>query len=326
MSDAPAEPLPPLGEEPSSEPSLLLSFARLMRIPNVFTALADIALGFFFTHAIFGFEIPPDQLLIFGCLLAASANLYIAGMVLNDVYDVEVDAVERPNRPLPAGAIGVPLAHGLGLAMLLAGCGLGWVVATLTGQFRAGAVATGLALLVFLYDFILKRTPLGPVAMGGCRMLNVLLGMSAAAEVWGTSHLLVAGGLGLYIAGVTLFAKKEAEESNPLALMVSTGVMLLGIGMIAAYPHFREPGEIVRKLDNWYIMLAFVSLVIGRRLVIAVLDPIPEHVQAAVKNCLLSLIVLDATALVAMRDWRQAVAIVMLLIPTMILGKWVYST
>jgi 4-hydroxybenzoate polyprenyltransferase len=326
MSDAPADSFPTPSDEPKAPPALLLSFARLMRLPNVFTALADIGLGFFFTHAITGFEIPLELLAPLGCLLAASANMYTAGMILNDVYDVDIDRVERPQRPLPSGAISVSLAHGLGLAMLLFGCGLGWVAAMLSGQLRAGAIATCLAVLVFLYDFILKRTFVGPVAMGGCRMLNVLLGMSISAEAFGPSHLLVAGGLGVYILGVTWFAKKEAEESNPVWLMLATAVMAAGIVMIAAYPQFREPGEIVRKLDNWYIMLGFVSFVIGRRLVIAILDPLPQHVQAAVKNCLLSLIVLDATALMAMRDWRQAVAIVLLLIPTLILGKWVYST
>lgn len=326
MTDVPADPLPTPARDEPARPSLLLSYLRLMRLPNVFTALADILLGFFFTHAILGFEIPPELLAPLGCLLGASALLYTAGMVLNDVFDVAVDAVERPNRPLPSGAISLSLARGLGFAMLLAGCGLGWGAAMLSGQLRAGAVATGLAVLVFLYDSFLKRTPLGPLAMGGCRMLNVLLGMSISAEVWGPSHLLVAGGLGLYIVGVTWFAKKEAEESNPLILMLATAVMAAGIVLIAAYPQYRDPGEIVRKLDNWYIMLAFVSFVIGRRLVIAIFDPLPEHVQAAVKNCLLSLVVLDATALIALRDWRQAVAIVLLLAPTLILGKWVYST
>ena len=40
---------------------------------------------------------------------------------------------------------------------------------------------------VVAYDGVLKNTPLGPVAMGSCRTLNVLLGMSAAPNAAGAS-------------------------------------------------------------------------------------------------------------------------------------------
>ena len=45
-----------------------------------------------------------------------------------------------------------------------------------TGHLRPGVVAALLATAILLYDAWLKRTPLGPLAMGACRMLNVLLG------------------------------------------------------------------------------------------------------------------------------------------------------
>ena len=47
------------------------------------------------------------------CLLVASGCLYTAGMVLNDVFDYEIDRHERPFRPLPSGRISLGAARGL---------------------------------------------------------------------------------------------------------------------------------------------------------------------------------------------------------------------
>ena len=46
-------------------------------------------------------------------------------MVLNDVYDVETDARERPYRPIPSGRISLNKAQSLGYGLLLCGVGLG---------------------------------------------------------------------------------------------------------------------------------------------------------------------------------------------------------
>src|SRR5262245_28722487 len=77
----------------------LLPYAQLVRLPNVFTALADIALGALVTAAL------PAHWPAFVLLLLASACLYSAGMVWNDYFDLEQDRRERPFRPLPSGRI-----------------------------------------------------------------------------------------------------------------------------------------------------------------------------------------------------------------------------
>ena len=68
-----------------------------------------------------------------------------------------------------------------------------------------------LALLIYAYDCILKRTP-GPLAMGGCRFLNVLLGMSASPQPWTAANYLVAAGIGIYIVGITWFAAEKQRR------------------------------------------------------------------------------------------------------------------
>ena len=46
-------------------------------------------------------------------LAAASSCLYLAGMALNDYADRDVDAVERPGRPIPSGRVTPGFALGL---------------------------------------------------------------------------------------------------------------------------------------------------------------------------------------------------------------------
>ena len=87
-------------------------------------------------------------------------------------------------------------------------------------------------MLIVLYNAGLKRTPLGPVAMGGCRMLNVLLGMSVLREPWRIEHWAVAAGIGIYIAGVTWFARNDARRSDRRQLVAATLVMLAGVGLV----------------------------------------------------------------------------------------------
>ena len=79
-----------------------------MRLPNVFTAMADIFMGFWLTHETL------SPIGVFLLLLASSSFLYTAGMVLNDIFDLEQDRRERPQRPLPSGRILRPNATVIG--------------------------------------------------------------------------------------------------------------------------------------------------------------------------------------------------------------------
>ena len=97
----------------------MIAYLKLLRLPNVFTALADIAMGF----ALVRQQADPPGLLL--CLLASSGFLYLAGMVLNDVWDVEIDRRERPTRPIPSGDVPLNTARMLGFALLSAGVAFG---------------------------------------------------------------------------------------------------------------------------------------------------------------------------------------------------------
>jgi 4-hydroxybenzoate polyprenyltransferase len=297
-------------------------YLQLLRLPNVFTAMADILLGFLFTHRRLD---PWPQ---FALLLGASTLLYLAGMVLNDFFDQAQDARERPSRPIPSGRVRAPTAQRLGFGMLALGVILGWTASGIAGDLRPGAIATLLAAAVLGYDAVLKQTPAGPLTMGACRTLNVLLGMSVADGPWQPVHYVVAAGVGLYIVGVTLFARTEARRSNRLWLAAGVAVLISGIALLASLPAWVSGTEWpeIQVPPRWYVFWGLLGLLIAGRCVRAVVDPRPQWVQAAVRNCIFSLIILDAAACLAVQDAFWGVAILLLLIPTMTLGRWIYST
>ena len=49
-------------------------------------------------------------------LMVSSGLLYVAGIVLNDYFDIEIDKRERPSRPLPSGNISK--GHALAIALI----------------------------------------------------------------------------------------------------------------------------------------------------------------------------------------------------------------
>lgn len=309
-------------------PGPIRSWLQLMRFPAVFTALADICAGFAVKTS--GFEPVGD----FGRLLAASAGLYLSGMVLNDVFDRHRDAVERPGRPIPSGRVGVMPAAALGAGLML----FGLIAAAMVSQ-QALWVALCLGACVLAYDGILKATPLGPVAMGGCRFLNVMLGASVIggdgdvpSAVLSPPQLYVAAAIGIYVAGVTWFARTEEKASRRWSLLAGAAVANLGIAVLAGTyygwpPRLAWPWHGGVSLPGLAMLTGVIALMIDVRVVVATLEPSPRRVQAAVKAMLLAIIILDATAVLAQTGERTlAVGTAALVVPALLLGRWVYVT
>ncbi|MFF7282390.1 SCO3242 family prenyltransferase [Streptomyces griseorubiginosus] len=159
------------------------AWAELLRLPALFTVPGDALAG---AAAASARPTPRTFLAI-----ASSLCLYEAGMALNDWADREVDAVERPHRPLPSGRIHPAAA--LGAACVLTGAGLSF--AACAGR-PALAVAVPLAATVWAYDLALKNTPLGPVAMATARCLDLLLGATATAGGGAAARRRGGGGAG----------------------------------------------------------------------------------------------------------------------------------
>ncbi len=323
---------------PPSPAEILRAYLQLLRLPYIFMAMADVVMGFLLmlTPGALGpgvdFSVLPplerQHGLLLGLLLACSAALYAAGVILNDVFDYDDDLRERPERPLPSGRVPLGRAQFLGWEFLVIGVMLGWAATVATHNYRCGLVATLLAACIVLYDGGFRRTRLGPLAMGGCRMLNVLLGMSALAGPWQAHHWLVAGAVGLYIVGLTWFSRQEADESHRGPLVAATAVMLAGVVLLGLLPLATDDVVRVLRLEpsRWVILMLLLGGIIFVRCLWAVTEPTSDRVQMAVKQGLLSLVVLDGAAAFAMQGPLAAILVLVFLLPATLLGTWVYST
>lgn len=300
----------------------LRTYLQLMRFPAVFTAAADIFLGFTLTHPEFGRSSPATDALQLVLLLAASSGLYLAGMVLNDVFDVEEDRVERPGRPIPSGRITAARGWQVAIALLL----LGLTAAALTGRDSV-AVATGIVVAVFLYDGVLKQTILGPPAMGACRTLNIMLGASAVEG--GVSNpvvLIIALGMGGYVMGVTWFARCEAGSGATWPMKL--GWLIINVAIIGLIGFLFADGTApVVSPNQIAFLLGVVLLVLNRQMIAAIQNAGPERIQMTVRTMLLTIITLDAGLLLGLTANVPMVLLTMVLhVPARLVGRWVYMT
>jgi len=336
--------------EPDHDPPLI-SYLRLLRAPNLFTAMADSAMGFFFVNAAWAWKdgkfesLLPAGYLILGLLVCSSTLLYAAGVVLNDVFDYKLDIDERPDRPLPAGDISLGVARVVGWNMLSLGfmlaCGVAWLLSNYPPakvdhvwagssaiiNLRPALVALALAAMIVAYNAVLKRTLLGPLAMGSCRMLNVLLGMSVLRQPWGPEHYLVAGAIGVYIVGVCWFARDEVGRSRRAHLTGAMLVMLAGAAMLGVLPMVTNNllPHIVQDPSSWYLPFGALSVFVAVRCLWAIAEPSPGRVRMVVTQSILALIILDASVCYAARG-TWALAIVILILPSLILARTIAST
>src|SRR5262245_53767899 len=273
----------------------ILAWLQLCRFAAVFTAMADIFVGYLLRNA----NLEPAR--VFGLLLGSSSCLYLAGMVFNDVFDRAIDAVERPKRPIPSGQVPARGAVLLGAVFVAAGL----ILAGLAGV-NSLLIAGLLTICIFFYDGLLKSTFTGPAVMGTCRFLNVMLGASASAgdtsfvAIWALPQLHVAAGMGVYIVGVTWVAREGAGTRSKADLAAALGTVSLGIALLVAcvmnWP--ASPDVQTRAL----LALGLIAVVINRRLITALFDPVPAKVQGAVRSMLLSIIMFDATLVFFMQE------------------------
>jgi len=296
----------------------LKPYAQLVRLPNVFTALADITLGALAAGAL------PERWLAFGLLLLTSACLYCAGMVWNDFFDVAQDTRERPHRPIPSGKVTRAAAAMLGTLLFLVGINAAVLAGLTYPAFHALPLVLALLLVpaILLYDAWLKHTPTGPLAMGACRFLNVLLGLSIAEPWVGGWGVHLAFVVGLYIVGVTWFARTEAKRSKQSALASAACVMLAALLLALPLPAYFPPDTSSALFPYLLVLLGFA---VGLPVTRAIAEPTPPLVQAAVKRAIMGLVLLDAVLATAIAG-PVGLLILLLLPPALLLGRWLYST
>lgn len=268
----------------------LLAYLQMMRPANIVTAWADILAGFAASSfLLLNTEMLGQEMLVsmmpLAWLLLATTGLYGGGVVFNDVFDAQLDAKERPERPIPSGRASLSEAVFLGSLLLVVG-----VVAAAQVSQLSSILAAGIAVAALLYDAFSKHNAvIGPLNMGICRGGNLLLGVSAVPAMLGECWFLALIPV-VYIAAITTISRGEVHGAKritgviALLLIVTVIAALLGLGLLKDYQLLASLPFIC--LFAFRVLLPFVK---------AVREPSPEQIRMAVKAGVLSLIVLDAT-------------------------------
>ena len=289
-----------------------MGLARLARPANLPTAAADILAGVAISCFFSGIA-SIDYFLVdtgtIALLVFASVFLYAGGVVLNDVFDAKLDAVERPERPIPSGVVSIKQAATFGAVLML----LGYALAVLVSDI-SGYIAIILAVTIYVYDGIAKsHSFLGPLVMGLCRGLNLLLGMSILGEI---PIIWIAIIPVLYIFAITLISRGEVHGDNKKHIIMAA-VMYAGVIVLIAV-------GIAIHSTNLLIAVPFLLLfafLIYRPLLKAYTENSPAHIKKAVMAGVLSLVVMDACWAVGFSNWYIGLGVLLLLPLSLMLSK-----
>ena len=207
---------------------------RLARISNLPTVWSNVLVGV----ALAGGAWNDPRLPL---VLLSLSLFYTGGMLLNDAFDREFDALERPERPIPAGEASATEVFAFGSGMLGAGLAL-----LLPGQGGGtaspwGAAGSGLALAatILLYNVHHKANPLSPLLMGICRMLVYLTAALAVASSALPATLYISALVLLcYLVGLTYAAKQEHLDrlDNAWPLLLLAVPLLYGLDLARQQP------------------------------------------------------------------------------------------
>ena len=295
--------------------STIINYFKLVRIPNIFTTVSNILLGYIFFTSIDHF----DFYVIFE-LISISAFLYIGGMIQNDYFDIKIDEKERPSRPLPSNKISKKNA----LILIYISFSYSLIISFIIGWYTLIITIT-MVTLIFLYNRFLKNTIWGCINMGIIRSLNVLLGASQ-------SIFLIAGGMFdtrfiipllsefLYVSSITILSWNETKNflfdlRNNLPFIIIY-VLIFTIGIFIIVGTFNYSTLIPLIIFSCFIVYSHISL----------LTKIATT-QKSVSLLITMIVILD---IIFMTDiigvYYSLILALVLIIPVIVLSRKIYMT
>lgn len=280
-----------------------------MRPANIVTSVADVLAGV----AISGFLLLPasvsSQLQPVLLLCLSTIGLYGGGVVFNDVLDAELDKVERPERAIPSGRVTVNEAALLGIILLMIG-----ILAAFMVQYICGFIAVLISVAALVYDKWGKHQRiLGPLNMGLCRGLNLLLGISIVTaqlcQYWYVALVPI-----IYIAAITIISRGEVHGGKSKSFYIATVLYLMVITAIIIF-------SLYKKSPFSFIFLLPFAWMIFSPLYKAFKEPVGKNIGKAVKAGVIALILLNASWAAAFGAFWLALVIVVLLPLSLFLAK-----
>ena len=196
---------------------------RLGRVSNLPTVWTNVIAGATIANA----AATIADVAVVGLVMTA---FYVGGMYLNDFFDREIDARERPGRPIPAGDISAGAVLAIGFALLAIGVALLAPFGPLTAIW-----GLALAAAVVLYDAWHKGNIFAPVIMGLCRALVYLATGAAVSGEIRSTLIIGATALAAHVIGLTYAAKQENlnQVGKLWPLFILAGPLLFALSGIS---------------------------------------------------------------------------------------------
>jgi hypothetical protein len=289
-------------------PAIALRLGRVSNLPTVWTnALAGTALA--------GGEAWSLTTLLVAIGLSL---LYVSGMYLNDAFDRDIDARERPERPIPAGLVSANTVFAAGVGLMLIGLAFVlWAGATAApaAAWRPVLSALALAAAIVFYDWHHKGNVLSPFFMGVCRVLAYVTAGYAAVAIPAAS-LFVAALVSLcYLIGLTYIAKQESLDrlGSLWPLLFLAAPVVYGIARIG------DLGLVGAMLLVGLIAWVLVALYFLKRRA-------KGDVPRAVVSLIAGICLLDALFLASAGATAAAMLAVLCFLLTLALQQWVSGT
>lgn len=281
-----------------------------MRPANIVTSIADVLAGIAISGYLllpFLFNVQLQNILL---LCLSTVGLYGGGVVFNDVFDAELDKIERPERAIPSGRVTVKEATLLGIILLIVG-----IVTSYFVNIFSGSIATAIAVAALVYDKWGKHQKLiGPLNMGLCRGLNLLLGVSILITQI-SSYWYVALVPIIYIAAVTIISRGEVHGGKSIAFYIAAALYLLVIFAIFIFSFYRDIALLTVVFLLPFAWMIFTPLYKAWQ------EPIGKNIGKAVKAGVIALILLDACWAAAFGAFGLALVIALLLPLSLFLAK-----
>jgi len=282
------------------------AWLRMARVANLPTAAADVLAGFLLAGG------AGDDWHRVAAMMGVSMAIYAAGVVLNDVCDAKSDAVQRPERPIPSGRIDRGRATRVATVLFVCAIAGAWLI-----ERRAPWDVLALIACVIAYDAGLKRSIAGPIVMGLCRAANWTLGWHLAASTLDVGLFVPAGVVGLYVASVTVFARRENASRKEATHWIAMAGILLAASA-AAWVGIRSD----RPPEAAAVMGALLMLAVGpgtwRAIRAATAAP---QLQSAVGLWVSGIVLLDAVLVTASRGIGYGLMVAACLLPTLVLRR-----
>ncbi|MDW0174668.1 MAG: UbiA family prenyltransferase [Nitrososphaeraceae archaeon] len=292
-------------------------YLALVRLPNLFTLPSNILVGMATVSSLAFTLTSFSQFLL---LVTISVLLYCVGIVLNDLYDFDIDKKERPNRPLPSGKISrrsaiVLVAIFSTLALIL----------SLQVSFSTLVISSILFSVIFGYDKYLKNTHAGPFTIASARVMNILLGTSVSlrsvdsySQIVTLTFILII--TFVYVSLIGFISRYEVHGfSDNTKLLLPPAIVATVISSIILFTlmgFFKLESLIILSLFSFIMIISFSR--IYRR------DS--GRTQQIVRNMILSIIVLDSTFLTGIIGIELGLVVLTLMAPLLVLANKMYMT